>query len=345
MAPQSSSALDALAGYFSIELFYQLDRMGLVAKLERPCSVAKLARAHGLDPNVLRIVLEFLVTTQFVSGEGRDTYFVNRAQLLETQFNARKFAGAYGPVMRGLPQALRPAGGARLVDQERLAEAFSLAVTQNNTALRQLIAASQSRGLLDLGCGTGSLLVELALDQPRFRGFGIDSNRYMCEAARRSARDHGVEMRVRVRLGDATHPLRMLDLRERRGIDAVHGRSFLNACFRGGESKAIQVLTRLRTALPGRVAWFVDYYGELGQLPSRPDRCRRLGVLQDVVQALSGQGVPPHTERQWRDIYRRAGCDLQQSHNFDGEIRWFIHVVRLGSRSSRAAIGLYGTVR
>ena len=41
-------------------------------------------------------------------------------------------------------------------------------MTQGNAPLSQLIAASQSRGLLDLGCGTGSLLVELALNRRDF---------------------------------------------------------------------------------------------------------------------------------------------------------------------------------
>lgn len=193
--------------------------------------------------------------------------------------------------------------------------------------MTQLIAAAGISALLDLGCGSGSLLVHLARRSPRFRGFGIDSNPSMCRFARRAAREQGVARRVMIRMGNAENAERILGRRVIDSIDGIVGRSFLNACFRRGNADATEMLKQLRTLFPGRTAWFVDYYGELGE-PSRGGPQRRLGVLQDVVQAISGQGLPPSDQKGWRAVYRKAGCEMVRSYDFDGDIRWFVHVVR-----------------
>jgi hypothetical protein len=159
----------------------------------------------------------------------------------------------------------------------------------------------------------------------RFRGYGIDMN--PCRLARSGPHQSGVAARVVIRRSDAALPARILRAGEIRAIDRVRGRSFLNACFRPSIPGAVDGLRRRRSTFPRQSAWFVDCYSELGRR-SGP-RIHPIGARQDLVQAISGQGVPPATKSAWQLLYHCAGCTLIRSRNFDGAIRWSVHEVRL----------------
>jgi hypothetical protein len=66
------------------------------------------------------------------------------------------------------------------------------------------------------------------------------------------------------------------------------------------------------------------------------DRQRRVSpryahtLLQEVVQAISGQGAPRPDLAPWAEIYRDAGVELVHAYDGDhGGIGKFVHVVRL----------------
>jgi hypothetical protein len=109
----------------------------------------------------------------------------------------------------------------------------------------------------------------------------------------------------------------------------LHGRSILNEFFREGPGQVVELLRTLRRSFPGRLFFAVDYYGALSRPGGGTDSYD--GLLQDVVQALSGQGVPPPDLEGWMPIYEDAGC--KPIHVYQGSapgLNWFVHVLELG---------------
>lgn len=97
----------------------------------------------------------------------------------------------------GLPFVLSPATLVPRPDTETVVEAALRAVSDRSGALR----------LLDLGTGSGCLLVALLSELPGAFGFGLDRSAEALATARRNARANGVSRRAAFAAGDWCDPL------------------------------------------------------------------------------------------------------------------------------------------
>ncbi|MCO5091818.1 peptide chain release factor N(5)-glutamine methyltransferase [Bosea sp. (in: a-proteobacteria)] len=134
-----------------------------------------------------------------VDNPDPDTILPATALLLLDGFAARRLAGE--PVWRilgerefwGLPFRLSPATLEPRPDSETLVEA----------ALAQLAGRrEEALSLLDLGTGTGCLLIALLSELPQASGLGIDLSAEACETAAMNAALNGVGDRAAFRQGD-----------------------------------------------------------------------------------------------------------------------------------------------
>jgi SAM-dependent methyltransferase len=213
--------------------------------------------------------------------------------------------------------------GKRFLDSKAFVRAFAAGVDFSRGIVTALIVAAQPSNLLDLGCGSGSLLVELAKVDPAFQGIGIDSQRQMCALARRHIRNNSLDSRIRVLHLDARQVDRLPN------AAALHASSLMNELFQDGPSEAVNYLKKLKRRFRNRDLWVVDYYGRLG-INARDSGEQLHGLLHDLIQVLSGQGIPPSNLKSWRSIYRSADCQLREVHEFsDAGIDWFVHRLRL----------------
>ena len=331
---KSKARLDLLGlieGHYASEIVLGLVRSGILDRLLDEPRVEVVARAGHTDPTLLHKKLDFLSrTTDLIENVGPGRYAVGNYSLAEISFQFQKFIAAYGRSVQHLAASdTQPTEGAH-VDEKALAAAFST-VHAIPAKLTERLRRDGYRRMVDIGCGPASLLVEMALRDSEFCGLGVDRSTAMCRVARERISQIGLASRVRVVRGDARDIGNILDSRARRRIDAIHGRSLLNAFSSRGANSPIALLRRLRSAFPGRIAFFVDYYGELGWPPTSR-RQYRLGQIHDIAQLASGQGVPPTSCQQWRAVYRAAGCRMISAEEIRGsDIRWFIHEVRLAT--------------
>lgn len=323
----------ALNGHAVSRILYTLDEAGLLEHLRSPQQVDSLAIRTGVDRIWLGCVLDFIShASPIVRSLGHDGYVLDFEYAKDGRlaFELRKFIGAYGPCLDVLDSSPMK------VNQSALARAFDRSAGKLRnlsshpspaaTTLREFHAASY---VLDLGCGPGELLMELAISEPSFKGIGVDVNFAMCAAARARLTEMGVTAHIQIRHGDALDVLSRLPSSETRHISAVHASSYFNALFHNGGSDAIGALVSLREALPGRILVIGDYYGRLGS--GKPVNDLGWTLLQDLVQACSGQGVPPSERADWEALYRKAGCRLIRARDEPaGGYIHFIHVVKLG---------------
>ena len=318
-----------LGGYYQSLLLYHFFDSGLFDLLAEPVTAEFAARRLGWRSHELALCLEFLrLTTGLVTCDRRKRFHLtlSEAQMRGLRFQVLKFTGAYGPTAEKLDRSLRDAGsGSSLVNRRALADAFGAVKDVTRGSIVQMISEAGVSSLLDLGCGTGSLLVELARNDHQFRGIGVDGDRHMCRLARKSVRAHGVSERVRIIHEDGR------EVRAFPDASAIHAASLLNEFFADGTGEAaVRFLARLRRRYKQSDCWFVDYYGELGYGRGETGQQVTQAILHDLIQLLSGQGIPPPDLRSWLSIYRRAGVRLVEAHNFhEHGLNWFVHRVRL----------------
>ena len=304
----------------------------VLASLRQPLTADSLAKQHRLDSRLLRGVLEYIAARTDLLRKIGSRFVLTREYSTASRFLLDLYAGAYGGNASRLEQLLRNprlAGGA--VDRRRHARAIDEGSRVAFTPFAGLLSQLQFRSILDLGCGAAGMLVELAVKDPEFVGWGVEVNPAACRAARARIRSAGAGRRVTIFQGDSIDLPRILPPAVRARIQAVTAVQVANEMFGHGATRAIQWLRTLRKVLPGRPLFLSDYYslllGDKTRSPkSTPNR--RETLLHDYVQVISGQGVPPATLRDWRRIYAEAGCRLA-SVIHDRSTTRFVHIVVL----------------
>jgi SAM-dependent methyltransferase len=318
-----------LGGYYQSLVLLHLLRAGVLDSLQERRTAENLALALDWQPGPLRACLDFLAeTTGIIRRDRSRRYFTTLPceQISGLVFQVEKFAGAYGRTAQYLPDILARGGpgGQNFVDRRSLARAFGSIADSSRGWVTALIIGARPSTLLDLGCGSGSLLVQLAKLDPEFRGIGVEASGSMCAMARRHVRKHSLRSRIEI----LHHDARLVE--DLPDATALHAASLMNEMFKDGPSEAIEFLRRLKRRFGGRNIWLVDYYGRLGNGRVKSVRAVPHVLLHDLVQILSGQGMPPPDIKAWRSIYRAANCSLREVHEFsEAGLDWFVHRLRL----------------
>ena len=325
--------LEIAEGFYLSHIVYHLHRRNVLERLGGATTTAELADEYGYDPDLLGALLEFVrQRTDLLNRDISGRYSLNPAYVPYRRFGFHldKLIGAYGPPLERLEESLRsPTLGRELVDRGMLAQAFCGLEAGGAGPAAQIIRDWNVSSLLDLGCGPGTLLLELASADSGFRGWGVDANAHVCAAAAERVASAGLAEAVRVIHADVRELGTHLDSHARGQIEALHGGSVLNEFFGSGASDAVDFVESLRGLFPGRLLFVSDYYGKLG-VRRRVKAAHMHTLLQDVAQMVSEQGVPPPDLAGWAEIYEDAGSTLVHAYEGDhGGISWFIHVVRL----------------
>jgi hypothetical protein len=328
------SALDIAEGWYAGALVAALLTSRARRALQTHRSATDLSRQLGWDPRKTAAALQFAyLRTDFLHRDARGRYAVadtyrGRSPAL---FQLLKFMGAYRESITQLPASLKSSSPA--VDPQLYAEAFALIDPRALQPMARQILAYGVRSAVELGAGSAPVLRALCRLDADFRGWAIDASGEMCSAARRRLFEEGRADRVRVLRASLGVFLRRHARPIRDRIDALCLRGVLNAFFWRGDRDCVALLRRLGRAFPGKLAFVSDYYGRLPALQIA-DRRYQKNILQDLVQVLSRQGIPPADVDAWRRIYARSHCELLdcRDHAIPGGFT-FIHVIRLGAHA------------
>ncbi len=150
--------------------------------------------------------------------------------------------------------------------------------TRSQTRLRRrflkFVRVKPGSRVLEVGCGTGVVCRDLAeLVGPRGRVVGVDPSRTFIQAARRLAREHGLNQRIRFDVGDGAR-LRLRD-------GAFDGALAVTVLLHVPDSQAI-VKEMIRVTRPGGFVGVQDQdWGTL--VLDHPDRALTRRILEGVA--------------------------------------------------------------
>ncbi len=328
--------VDSIEGFYITLIIDFLHREGILDALTAKDDLASIAASRDFDYDTLAHLLDFVaLRSNLVSRVrvGRTVRFAVADAYRPRSFQAHlidQYVGGFGPCLLDLASVLRnPERGRQLVDATRHAAAYS----GGKSTLRQmvqLVASLEIGCLLDVGCGGGQLLADIARERPQFNGIGIDENPEVVESARRSISDEGLADRIAIVHGDLLDVGKNMGPLQRERVDALTAVSVANGFFSSTPGRRIDdFFERLRYSFPNRIMILCDYYGRLG-LRFGASRNFRRTLIHDVAQVVSGQGVPPNGLAEWRRIYKRTSCRLVDAfERSDDGISWFIHIIQL----------------
>lgn len=324
--PARLSTLDLVEALQLGHAVTALHDLRVLAALEQARGAEDLARELRLDPIMLRGVLEYVAARTDLVRKLGGRFQVTGNYTSQSKFLLDLYGLAFGSNAAQLGTLLRrPALARAAVDSSRHARAFAQVQESAVGALPAIIRQLGFNHLLDLGCGTASLLLQLAAPDRAFVGWGLEANPAMCQRARKRIRAAGLGQRVRVWQGDAFRPRSALPATVRTQVQSVVASQLANELFGTGSARAVTWLRQLHAILPGRPLLLCDYYGQLG---TRSRNVMREVLLHDYVQVISGQGVPPPSLKEWRAIYSAAGCRLVHVMQ-DPATTLFVHIVVL----------------
>jgi SAM-dependent methyltransferase len=325
--PDRWQTFDLVEAFHLAQAVAALHDLGLLDNLKKPCSARELAAKRKLDPDLLRGTLEFVAARTNLLRKSADRFVVTRNHETESRFLLDLYVGAYGGNAIGLKKLLlNPSSAAALVDRARHARAFEAVDERALGILPEIIAGLKFERMLDIGCGTGSLLLALARQDSEFVGWGVDSNATMMKVARKRVLEARLARRLSFFKGDCKNLRATIPARARARIGSLSACHVVNEMFSDGPQECIKWLRQLARLFPERPLLILDYYGRLGTRLHGP--AARKTLLHDYAQLISGQGVPPANAKEWRAIYSNAGCRLLHIIEDQTTTR-FIHLLKL----------------
>lgn len=215
------------------------------------------------------------------------------------------YVEAYGPVLNRMAAQLTGAeryGTHVTRDTEALGRRCEVLFRSFGTKLVADLAREHgATSVLDLGCGTGGLVMDLCRENPALRAVGVDIAPDAVRYATARAEREGLSERVSFVVGDAFAPRTWPP--EVTGCDFLVAVGALHEHFRDGEDAVVRVLRGYADLLagPGTKA-FLLAEPELLVDPADVDFY--------LLHVLTAQGMP-RPRAAWLDVIARAGlvCD------------------------------------
>jgi SAM-dependent methyltransferase len=331
--PPRLNRYDVLDGAYISAILRGFRSLGILDSLKEPRTLKYLGDRHGVDEEILGALLEFVSLRSVLFDRIDNTYVrrVNADTMGQEDCILELYLEVYWPNLERVKDILVGAvEGASVVDRVSYAKAFVDLSRAGFPEITDLLNQIGATDVLDIGCGPGSLLIGLAERHADFRGWGVDANPEMCSSANQRIRSSDLSNRLCIFQGNS---LEVIPEEVREAVKVITACSVLNEFCTGDKAAMVVWLNQVREFFPRRVLIVADYHGELDGI--RSGGTYQMAKLHDVVQVLSGQGVPPSELSGWERIYGAAGCTLMHVVDFDClQFRRFVHFVWLGSQES-----------
>ena len=308
---------DIIESYYAAHMLIHLNNRGVF----KDPGKSRMVKNYFPNADVFR----FLSTRTDILQPGNNGAFsINKkyGSYINSGFHIEKFLQAYGQF-----DAM-----SIVIDERKFAETYQHATPFSNPgAVLNIFSLLQAQTILDLGCGTGNTMVQFCRQNKLNRAFGIDQNPHLNKAAKQLIKRNSLSARAKVVNGSVTEFDKLLHRAALEQVDVVYGASIFNEFFYSPR-KLVALLRKLVKAFRGKFLVVVDYYGSFNS-QQKNNRDLHHNYVHDVMQILTGQGVPPKDHKAWNEYYKKANATLLQIQEGSGDgINWFIHIVKLGNK-------------
>jgi SAM-dependent methyltransferase len=278
-----------------------------------------VSKELNLEPEVLRSLIEYLVGWGILAPEGRSfvlsakgrSYwnYITRGVLTAHLAGYNQLLAHLGPLLRKEIDL----NDARLDRSGRLVASgsgFALLGSGTIPWILKLIKQIGGTYVMDIGCGAGDFLIQLALRWPNGAGIGIDMNAEAINEAQANAARCSVSDRLTFRHAKLSAEPIYLSREVLEKVDTLTAMYLLHEfAGRGGAEAIVAAIAQLRKQFPARKLLMLE--GERADpaaLFATPPRTFAQ-LDYSFIHPLSRQG-PLRTASEWKEIIKSAGGTL-----------------------------------
>lgn len=309
-------------GYALSFLLYTFHDLGVFDALKegKPKSGATIAQECELDERLLVSGLNFFVHADnsimkdaegnyLLTSQGKERIFAD-----QTVAMALGAVGAYHILFTHYSAALQGKeqyGKEFERDGRLIAKASYLTGKGNYEWVANKLKELGVETVVDLGCGSGNILIDFCQRQQSLHGVGVDIAQGALDEARGRADKAGAGKRITLIHGDMTDPKTYAAKLSVKGEKlAFNALMSLHEFLRDGEQAVVQILKRMKQHFPG--SYFL--LGEFNRISDAEfatmGLAKRMHMLfyQEIIHGMTPQGLSDIVG--WKRMFAAAGVEV-----------------------------------
>jgi ubiquinone/menaquinone biosynthesis C-methylase UbiE len=309
-------------GYALSFLLYSFHDTGVFKYLKdgKKRSIKEIAKKLKLDEKILSGGMNFFANADNsivkdksgkfkISKIGKKRIFAN--QTLAMSLGA---VGAYNIILTQYAAAMQKKKiyGKDFVRDGRLVATSSVLTGQANYPwVIEKLKKLKVKTVIDLGCGSGDIIIHFCKRHKELRGVGLDINRGAILEAKRNVKKAKLNNRIDLIQGDMINPRTYSKKIKHKGKQvAFNAIMALHEFLRDGEVAVINILKKMKKEFPG--SYFI-----LGEFNKASDSefakiplSKRMHMLfyQEIIHNLTNQALA--NKKTWKKIFKKANVKL-----------------------------------
>lgn len=326
-------------GYTLGFLLYAFHNTGVFESLKQgPKTAEQIASERGLDIKLLESGLNFFVWSDtsitkddegkyYMTEKGKERIFAD-----QTVAMALGAIGAYNPLFTHYVAALY--GKEKYgIDFERdgrlIAKASYLTGKKNYEWVVNKLADLSIETVVDLGCGSGDILIDFCQNSENLRGIGVDISKGALEEAKKRILEAGLNERISLLEGDMTQPSTYSHkIKEKGGKLAFNAIMSLHEFLRDGEEAVVDIFKKMKKEFPKSYFLLGEFNRISDQEFTQMPLAKKMHMLfyQEIIHGMTPQGLAD--KKTWLGIFERAGVEVLETKD-DLPFRLVEYVLRL----------------
>lgn len=309
-------------GYAMSFLLFSFHDTGVFDELKNNESLSsdQISKKLGLNKKILESGLNFLVNADnSITKDDKENYRlteIGKKRLYSDQAMAMSLGavGAYHTLLTNYSSMLKNQiiYGKDFIRDGRLVALSSVLTGKSNYSwVAQKFKDLNVDTVIDLGCGSGDIIIDFCNRHKSFNGIGLDIDPAAVEVARKNVKKNNLEDRIELITGDMLEPKTYSSKISSKGEKvAFNAIMALHEFLRDGEQAVIDVLKKMKNEFPG--SYFV--LGEFNKC--KDDEFQKIPIYekmhmlfyQEIIHGLTDQGLA--SLESWKKMFKAADVEL-----------------------------------
>ena len=309
-------------GYAMSFLLFSFHDTGVFEELKNNSSInsSEISKKLKLNKKVLESGLNFLVNSDnSILKDEKGNYQltdIGKKRLYSDQATAMSLGavGAYHTLLTNYSSMLKNTityGKDFIRDGRLVAISSVLTGKANYSWVAQKFKDLKIDTVVDLGCGSGDIIIDFCKKHNSFNGIGLDIDPAAVEVAQENVKKNNLENRIELIVGDMLDPTTYSNKITSKGSKvSFNAIMALHEFLRDGKQAVIDVLKKMKKEFP-------ESYFVLGEFNKCKDSefqnipiYERMHMLfyQEIIHGLTDQGLASLEE--WKEMFKAADVQL-----------------------------------